>query len=321
MRQLRAMGAESFDVGIGHQAKGMFNRTWSPHELEASMGWLKRENAQGCNIYIRPDKRAPSRLVLIDDLSAVDLARLNAGDHAPALTVQTSPGNWQAWVKFPQAVAPALRHLIARRLAHEYGGDRNSADAVHYGRLAGFTNRKPVHAMADGRFPFVLLDSARGRDAPAAAQLLADATAQLEQERRQHAEVAEMLRQHARSMPEGRGVTTEPERLARWFESLWSTLNARYAGRLDSSRADWMAALEMFRQGHGFLAVAQAVEAHSPGLATRKGVNAAAYVLRTVGRAEVWCELERQGARYADVSHSLGDLARARAQARAASSG
>ena len=57
--------------------------------------------------------------------------------------------------------------LAARDLAKTYGGDPNSADSQHYGRLAGFTNQKPKHTRA-GRQPYVLAHDCSGQVAAAA---------------------------------------------------------------------------------------------------------------------------------------------------------
>jgi len=46
---------------------------------------------------------------------------------------------------------PDLATAAARELAERYGGDPHAADWCHYGRLVGFTNRKPEHTRADGR--------------------------------------------------------------------------------------------------------------------------------------------------------------------------
>ncbi|MFN7923553.1 MAG: DNA-primase RepB domain-containing protein [Bryobacteraceae bacterium] len=52
----------------------------------------------------------------------------------------------------------------ARVLAERWGGDMSSADWRHFGRLAGFTNRKPKHVRADGQFPFVrIVEAESGR--------------------------------------------------------------------------------------------------------------------------------------------------------------
>jgi hypothetical protein len=43
----------------------------------------------------------------------------------------------------------------ARALADRFGGDPGAADWRHFGRLAGFTNRKPQYRRANGLYPFV----------------------------------------------------------------------------------------------------------------------------------------------------------------------
>ena len=51
----------------------------------------------------------------------------------------------------------------ARALAEKFGGDRGAADWRHFGRLAGFTNRKAKYLDAStGLYPFVRLIEAGG---------------------------------------------------------------------------------------------------------------------------------------------------------------
>ena len=54
-RQLKAMGCDRYDIGIRDASSGkMMNREWSRAELEQSAAWLKRMNAKGNDVYIRP---------------------------------------------------------------------------------------------------------------------------------------------------------------------------------------------------------------------------------------------------------------------------
>ena len=46
------------------------------------------------------------------------------------------------------------RHVAAKILAERFGGDPNSADWRHFGRLAGFTNPKPQYRLPNGLFPY-----------------------------------------------------------------------------------------------------------------------------------------------------------------------
>jgi hypothetical protein len=74
------------------------------------------------------------------------------------VVLQTNPGHLQAWIQVSAAyLQPAAATLMARQLAHTYGGDFASADWRHLGRLAGFTNQKPARRQRNGYAPWVRL--------------------------------------------------------------------------------------------------------------------------------------------------------------------
>jgi len=54
----------------------------------------------------------------------------------------------------------------------DFGGDLSSADWRHFGRLAGFTNRKPERLLANGLAPFVRLRQCEGKIYEAAPEFL-----------------------------------------------------------------------------------------------------------------------------------------------------
>lgn len=316
-RQLKGMGCILYEVGVRHAERGMLNRAWGEADILKALDWLKHENFKGCDIYVRPARSAPSRLILVDDLSMGALSRLQAGPYPAAVTVQTSPGNYQAWIKLDDDMPADVRREVARHLAREYGGDPNSADSAHYGRLAGFTNRKPEHIDAAGRSPFVLLDSYNGRPASGAAELVQIARGVIEREHEQARSMVAHVQREARNMPQAvTGTPQSAQELAEWYRSLWQSLKTQFDGDFDASRADWMAAVAMFRKGYEFQAVADAITQHSPGIDARKGAAVADYVTRTAGKAEIWHELRAQGADYADVADLLLSRAVDRANSR-----
>jgi hypothetical protein len=316
-RQIKGMGCDMYDVGIRHLARGMLNRErWESADIIKALPWLKRENYRGCDVFIRPARSALSRLVLIDDVLPDALARLQAGPYRAAVTVQTSPGNFQAWIKLDGDQPANVRHEVARYLAHAYGGDRNSADAWHFGRLAGFTNRKPEHVDAANLSPYVLLGSYNGQPATGSAELVRIASATIEQVREQARKMSMLVEQKARHMPDA-AAHTHVE-IGGWYKSLWRSLKAAFGNEFDPSRADWMAALAMFRRGHDYRVVENAIAQHSPGINDRKGTAVDDYVTRTAGKAEIWSDLQKQGKHYGDVADTLLRLARERRQQRAA---
>ena len=310
VRQLRGMGCALYEVGVRHAERGMLNREWTETQIVHALDWLKRENFGGCDVYVRPARSTTSRLVLVDDLDPAKLRTLQAGPFAAAVTVQTSPGNYQAWIKLDADTSADVRREVARRLAREFDADPNSADSAHFGRLAGFTNRKPHHVDSTGRSPYVLLESYNGRPAAGAAELTEAAREALATEREQAQRMAVHVQQQARNLPIAGAAL---ENLAGWYRELWNGLKAHFGTDFDASRADWMAAVAMFRKGYEFGAVADAIATHSPGIHDRKGSGTADYVTRTAGKAEIWHELKAQGVGYVDVADNLLSLAKGRA--------
>ncbi len=174
-RQGRAMSARAFEVGLFDPtaAQGvMLPRVWDFDTLLRSVSWLRLKNSQGRNIYIRP--RGEHALSLIDDASEQGIELMKSEGFAPAVVLETSPGNFQAWLHHGQILPKPLSTFAARLLSSRFGGDPSSADWRHYGRLAGFTNRKDKYRRADGTFPYVRLREAAGLVYPKADEFLAE---------------------------------------------------------------------------------------------------------------------------------------------------
>jgi hypothetical protein len=162
-KQSCAMGAQLFDIGLfdPNAAEAvMLPRQWNLGTLLRSVSWLRLKNAEGRHIYIRP--AGEHSLSLIYDANIQVIERLKSEGFGPAVVVETSPGNFQAWLRHGEILPKRLSTLAARLLASRFGGDLASADCRHYGRLAGFTNRKDKYRMTDGTFPYVRLHEARG---------------------------------------------------------------------------------------------------------------------------------------------------------------
>jgi len=144
-RQLSAMGAEIFEVGALQRGDGdtpqfMLLRTWEKQKVLESIPWLRYQNWHESHIYVRP--HGESNLTLIDDLQANAVAQMREDGFQPAVVVQTSPGNFQVWVKHATRMDKELGTAVARGLAARYGGDVKAAAWRHFGRLAGFRNTK-----------------------------------------------------------------------------------------------------------------------------------------------------------------------------------
>ncbi len=162
-----ALPASGNDLGI-LCGVGMYRLESIPASRVLRMlSYLKYRNANGANIYLRPT--GESAYTLLDDLTPASLVRLRAEGYDPAAVIETSPGNYQAWLRHLKPLPKELGTLAAKTLAAQFGADPGAADWRRFGRAPGFTNRKPQHRSAGGLFPFARLVSHSGQPFPRAA--------------------------------------------------------------------------------------------------------------------------------------------------------
>src|SRR5271168_2883372 len=181
MDQLEALGAECFDIGVKRVDGTMVLREgWGTRQVLKSLLWLRRENLNRGHIYVRPS--GAHGLSLVDDLKAAAIVEMKAQGFEPALVVETSPGNFQAWLKHGQVLDEATSTWVAKELARRFGGDPGSADWRHFGRLAGFTNPKPSRRLQSGMQPFARLSEAPGRVYTGAPEFLRTVRTEMERE-------------------------------------------------------------------------------------------------------------------------------------------
>jgi hypothetical protein len=273
--QLHAMDSEQFELGVfdptaeraGEVVGSMLLRQVSKDQLVRSLGWLAHRNASGHHIYVRP--AAPHALSLVDDLTRDDIRRMIAEGFEPSVVVETSPGNFQAWVHHGERLEPRLSTAVARRLAERFGGDAASADFRHFGRLAGYTNRKPKHRRDDGGYPFVRLHVACRRSYPQAASFVDAVEAALRE-----SDAAE-----ARRLASYRALPRAPAP-SRAINSFWS--DPKYGG--DMTRADLAYATYSVARGVSVNDIEAAIASRDlshKGSASRQ----AAYLTRTLKKA------------------------------------
>jgi RepB DNA-primase from phage plasmid len=186
-QQITAMASQLFEVGLfkpdaGPAESVMIPRVWDTDQVVKSVSWLRRLNCEGRNIYIRP--RGEHDLSMVDDLTIHAVAAMKEAGYTPAVVVETSPGNYQAWLKHANRLNKEVSTAAARTLAEKFGGDRGAADWRHFGRLAGFTNRKAKYLDASsGLYPFVRLIEAGGEAYPEADRFLTGVKNEVERQR------------------------------------------------------------------------------------------------------------------------------------------
>ena len=243
-QQVAAMGSELFEVGLYNPNAGtgesvMIPRVWDAETVARSVSWLRHQNREGRNIYIRP--KGEHDLSMIDDLTADAVSAMRENGFNPALIVETSPGNYQAWLKHHERLSKDESTAAARKLAEKFGGDRGAADWRHFGRLSGFTNRKAQHFDArTGLYPFVRLIEATGSVYSEAERFLTGVKGDLE--RRQ----AERERVRSRRLAHANLIRPQDVKTIDVFRA-----DGRYGG--DGTRVDL--AYAVYALSHGASAV------------------------------------------------------------------
>jgi hypothetical protein len=282
--QIAAMGCGVFEVGLFKpDAQGeeplMLPRTWDIETLLRSVPWLRRENRDGRNIYVRP--RGEHALSLVDDLTKDAVREMKRMGFSPALVVETSPDNFQAWLKHPEQLNKELSTAAARALADKFGGDRGAADWRHFGRLSGFTNRKQKYQDAESRlYPFVKLVDADGRVYAEALRFLTTVKEALEKSNEE--------RQRLRNrMETARSLERTSLKAIDAFRS-----NPKYAG--DGTRIDLAYAIYAFSHGVTETEVRAAIKSRD---LAHKGNQKRQdeYVDRTVKKAAATMEIAGRG--------------------------
>ncbi len=164
---LQAIEAPLYDVGVLSERGMLPGLDGIPASAVIErLPLLKYRNARGSHIYIRPS--GEHRYTALDDLCEISLAKLTSDGFTPCAVVETSAGNFQAWLKHPAIFPKLLGTFAAQTLAARYNADPSAADWRRFGRLPGFTNCKPKYKRPDGLYPFVRLKSHSGEQYPKA---------------------------------------------------------------------------------------------------------------------------------------------------------
>ena len=113
-KTLAATDAPCYDIGILTD-RGMFPRmeALSASQFMTRLRYLKYRNANGAHIYFRPS--GERRFTLLDDLDSATLAALTVNGFEPCAVIETSPGNYQAWLKHTRVLSSRSDFLRATR--------------------------------------------------------------------------------------------------------------------------------------------------------------------------------------------------------------
>lgn len=168
---MTAMGSERFVVTLVDAKQGKREQWhWHAADVIKSIAWLKRMNARGYDVLIRPDDE--HGLVLLSGLNKASLLTLRERGFTPTVSLEVERDRYQAWVKLSsRALVEPLRRQAADGLVKGLGRSSTNAVSLADGRLAGFTNQQVLRQ--GGQHPYALLAESEGKVASAGQAYLA----------------------------------------------------------------------------------------------------------------------------------------------------
>lgn len=219
------------------------------------------------------------RITLLDDLHVDQIKRLEDMNFAPAVVLETSDGNCQAWIRLVPPEAPEPTREVAtqasRSLTRIFGADPAAVGAERFGRLPGFVNRKPKHDR-QGKGPWVTLKEATGVIAAAGRGLID----RIETALREAAERRRVIKAEKKMVRIERASTAAGDADALVRLGLQSSM----AETGDQSVADFRACGFALKHGAHPGDVADALRRYSPDIEVRHPATED-YIERTVRKA------------------------------------
>lgn len=235
--------------------EGGVTRGFTPEELVLRIPEMLRLQRRGENIYYTPLSEEKHH-VLIDDMTAESLVRLQKDGYRPAVILESSPGNFQCLLTIAKLGSRFDRDVgnrLTERLNKEYG-DKKLCGCIHPHRAPGFENRKPKHRREDGSFPEVTLLVAEKRECRKALELARQIAGEYE--------AAAESRKRWPVLPPGGGPSGDAVTAYHaHFEDIRRHLTIE-----DYSRVDAMIALRLRATGHSRDAVMDAVRQCAPAI-------------------------------------------------------
>lgn len=257
---------------------------FTPQEMAGKISEMQRLQRKGENLYYTPLSENKHH-VLIDDMNADSLKRLEQDGYKPAVVLESSPGNYQALLTIPKLGTEHDKDVgnrLTEQLNKEYG-DQNLSGCIHPHRAPGFENRKPKHEREDGTFPAVKLVRAETVECQKALERSVKLDAEHEQRAQEKPQRAVAVAQDQQPVKvSGTTLSAQTERAVAGYRIHAKDVLARQGEGADLSRVDAMVAVRLRMTGHRPEAIERALAKAAPELRTEpEGRNWEDYAART----------------------------------------
>jgi hypothetical protein len=279
--QLNAMNSKMYDIGILDRSNNRMINLYNKNieYINTKIPLLKYKNINNHDIFVRPSKILNKAIILVDDINLDTVNTMVTDGVNPACIINTSPNNYQAWISLgDDLMFPKLKKLISQNFVKLYDADPASTDANHYGRLAGFTNRKPKY-LTDKGYPWVKIISYEGKHAQATINIINKFIHSSEimpnQNKDDNVSVTNSLINPDYKFTSASSI----------FSKSWKDWHD-YTRNDDFSRGDFAVSCKMLKLGYSVDDIVMAILSDSPELSKRKTNHEFDYATRTVFAAK-----------------------------------
>jgi hypothetical protein len=140
------MACERYEILlVDAQGQAKQKRDWNENQLLDSVPWLKRMNARGYDVLVRPSGQP--RPMLLDRLTHSDVTKLERSGIPCLAKIEVEADRFQVWLHLGKAaVANTMREGMAKRLGLP------KSDANKFGALAGFVKHQSTLTGERNRF-------------------------------------------------------------------------------------------------------------------------------------------------------------------------
>ena len=280
-KQMEVMGGNAFEVSVmtvkGHGKK----RLWSKDEVLNAIDWLKRENARGSHVFIKPADQKNNGLVYLSDLNKNQINEMKRKGLEPALLLEDQPNCCDAWIRLSSnEIRPEIAPIVRKQIRSMISGDSYHLFKSVQGSLAGFTNKFYRGESRGRRNPYILLRESSGKVASSGLSII-------------NASITEYNQSLAHNMQQGRldasknvqdtnyrrdPVIEYRQRLKYFIE--------KYQDKILLPKVDFLISKSMAKQGYKHDAIKKALEEASPEYPYQElETKGNAYIQQTVDHA------------------------------------
>ena len=140
---LYRFGIDRLDFGLRRQDGTFIQRdiqSLDPEGIKKALPFLRAENAQGSDVYFRPEQHESWPVIFLDDLTDQEARGIARKYHS--WIIETSPGLHHVWICTDRPLSRAERYIEQSRIVSLGTGDPGSVSGEHFGRFPGFRNWK-----------------------------------------------------------------------------------------------------------------------------------------------------------------------------------